>query len=86
MQGNINVIWSAISEIKGRKVCNGLVLAVMITNYGFTQLVYLSSIALFALCSAIVAKSQTIDLIIGMRILQGIGYVLVYIHIRFNTQ
>lgn len=55
MQGNINVIWSAISEIKGRK------------------LVYLSSIALFALCSAIVAKSQTIDLIIGMRILQGIG-------------
>ncbi|KAG1879247.1 vacuolar DHA amino acid exporter [Suillus subluteus] len=48
MQGNFPIIWSAISEIKGRK-------------------------ALFTLGSAIVAVSNTIGLMIGMRILQGAG-------------
>jgi len=55
VQGNFPVIWSAISEIKGRK------------------LVYLFSVALFTLGSAIVAVSRTIGLVIGMRILQGAG-------------
>lgn len=54
-QGNFPVIWSAISEIKGRKT------------------VYLFSIALFTLGSAIVAVSRTIGLVIGMRILQAVG-------------
>ncbi|KAG2101533.1 vacuolar DHA amino acid exporter [Suillus cothurnatus] len=55
IQGNFPVIWSAISEIKGRKT------------------VYLFSVALFTLGSAIVAVSRTIGLVIGMRILQGAG-------------
>ncbi|KAG1869008.1 MFS general substrate transporter [Suillus subalutaceus] len=55
MQGNCPIIWSAISEIKGRKM------------------VYLCSVALFTLGSAIVAVSNTIGLMIGMRILQGAG-------------
>lgn len=55
IQGNFPVIWSAISEIKGRKT------------------VYLFSIVLFTLGSAIVAVSRTIGLVIGMRILQGVG-------------
>ncbi|KAG1723841.1 vacuolar DHA amino acid exporter [Suillus paluster] len=55
IQGNFPIIWSAISEIKGRK------------------LVYLFSIALCTLGSAIVAVSRTIGLVIGMRIVQGAG-------------
>ncbi|KAJ8597215.1 vacuolar DHA amino acid exporter [Rhizopogon salebrosus TDB-379] len=54
-QGNVPLIWSAISEIKGRK------------------LVYLLSLALFTLGSAIVAVSRSIGLVIGMRIVQAAG-------------
>jgi hypothetical protein len=36
--------------------------------------VYLLSIALFVIGSAIVAVSRTIGLVIGMRIVQGAGY------------
>ncbi|KAG2351278.1 hypothetical protein BDR07DRAFT_1320497 [Suillus spraguei] len=54
-QGNFPIIWSAISEIKGRKF------------------VYLLSIALFIIGSAIVAVSKTIGLVIGMRIVQAAG-------------
>lgn len=55
VQGNCPIIWSAISEIKGRK------------------LVYLLSIALFIIGSAVVAVSRTIGLVIGMRIVQAAG-------------
>ncbi|KAG1859148.1 vacuolar DHA amino acid exporter [Suillus tomentosus] len=55
VQGNFPIIWSAIGEIKGRK------------------LVYLLSIALFIIGSAIVAVSRTIGLLIGMRIVQATG-------------
>ncbi|KAG2055451.1 MFS general substrate transporter [Suillus hirtellus] len=55
VQGNFPTIWSAISEIKGRK------------------LVYLLSIGLFIIGSAIVALSRTIGLMIGMRIVQAAG-------------
>ncbi|EIW74247.1 MFS general substrate transporter [Coniophora puteana RWD-64-598 SS2] len=55
VQGNVPLIWSALSEIKGRKP------------------VYLVSIAIFAVCSAIVAISRSIGLVIGMRVLQGAG-------------
>ncbi|KAH7915438.1 MFS general substrate transporter [Hygrophoropsis aurantiaca] len=55
VQGNFPVLWSAISEIKGRKI------------------VYLLSVSLFTLGSAIVAISKTIGLVIGMRIVQAAG-------------
>ncbi|KAG1865633.1 MFS general substrate transporter [Suillus tomentosus] len=55
IQGSFPMIWSAISEIKGRKT------------------VYLFSLVLFTLGSAIVAVSRTIGFVIGMRILQSIG-------------
>ncbi|KAG1748955.1 vacuolar DHA amino acid exporter [Suillus paluster] len=55
VQGVPGLIWSAISEIKGRKV------------------VYVSSVALFVVASAIVAVSKSIGLVIGMRGLQAAG-------------
>lgn len=55
VQGVPGLIWSAISEIKGRKF------------------VYVSSVALFVVASAIVAVSKTIGLVIGMRALQAAG-------------
>ncbi|KAI6046713.1 vacuolar DHA amino acid exporter [Pisolithus marmoratus] len=55
VQGNFPVLWSAVSEIKGRK------------------LVYLTSVLLFALGSAFVAVSNSMGLMIGMRVLQAIG-------------
>ncbi|OAX41598.1 vacuolar DHA amino acid exporter [Rhizopogon vinicolor AM-OR11-026] len=55
IQGVLPLLWSTISEIKGRKF------------------VYVSSMALFALASAIVALSKTIGLVIGMRGLQAAG-------------
>ncbi|KAG2115522.1 MFS general substrate transporter [Suillus clintonianus] len=54
-QGLPGLIWSAISEIKGRKF------------------VYISSVALFVVASAMVAVSKTIGLVIGMRGLQAAG-------------
>jgi multidrug resistance protein len=53
VQGNFPLVWSAVSEIKGRK------------------LVYLASITLFTVGSAIVAISNTIGLLIGMRVVQA---------------
>ncbi|KAF8136136.1 vacuolar DHA amino acid exporter [Boletus edulis] len=55
VQGLFPLVWSAISEIKGRKV------------------VYLSSMSLFVVGSAVVAASKTIGLVIGMRALQAVG-------------
>ncbi|KAG2348443.1 vacuolar DHA amino acid exporter [Suillus weaverae] len=55
VQGVPGLVWSAISEIKGRKF------------------VYVSSVALFVVASAIVAASKTIGLVIGMRALQAAG-------------
>ncbi|KAN0075301.1 Major facilitator superfamily domain containing protein [Tylopilus felleus] len=55
VQGLFPLVWSAISEIKGRKI------------------VYLSSMSLFVVGSAVVATSKTIGLVIGMRALQAIG-------------
>ncbi|KIJ69623.1 hypothetical protein HYDPIDRAFT_106262 [Hydnomerulius pinastri MD-312] len=55
IQGTFPLVWSAISEIKGRKP------------------VYLSSMALFLVGSAIVASAKSIGLVIGMRGLQAAG-------------
>lgn len=55
VQGIPGLMWSAISEIKGRKF------------------VYVLSVALFVVASAIVAVSKTIGLVIGMRALQAAG-------------
>ncbi|KAF8441022.1 major facilitator superfamily domain-containing protein [Boletus edulis BED1] len=55
IQGNFPLVWSAVSEIKGRKF------------------VYLISIMLFTVGSAIVAISKTIGLVIGMRVIQAAG-------------
>ncbi|KAG9318304.1 major facilitator superfamily domain-containing protein [Chiua virens] len=55
VQGLFPLVWSAISEVKGRKV------------------VYVSSMSLFIIGSAIVATSNSIGLFIGMRALQAVG-------------
>ncbi|EIW78222.1 vacuolar DHA amino acid exporter [Coniophora puteana RWD-64-598 SS2] len=54
-QGNFPLLWSVLSEIKGRK------------------LVYIASITIFTVASAIVAIARSIGLVIGMRVLQGAG-------------
>lgn len=46
-----------------------------------TQAVYLSSMSLFIVGSAVVATSRTIGLIIGMRALQAVGWVHVLVSI-----
>lgn len=55
VQGVPGLVWSAISEIKGRKF------------------VYVSSLTLFVVASAVVAASKTIGLVIGMRAVQAAG-------------
>ncbi|KAF8558302.1 MFS general substrate transporter [Imleria badia] len=55
VQGNFPLVWSAASEIKGRK------------------LVYVAATAIFVLASAIVANAQTINVLIGMRVVQAAG-------------
>lgn len=55
IQGNFPLLWSAASEIKGRKP------------------VYLVSSALFVVGSTVLALSQTIEVMTGMRALQAAG-------------
>ncbi|KAG2128725.1 vacuolar DHA amino acid exporter [Suillus clintonianus] len=55
VQGNFPLIWSAASEIRGRKP------------------VYLVASALFMAGSAALALSKTIEMMIGMRVLQAAG-------------
>lgn len=55
VQGNAPVIWSAISEIKGRKI------------------VYIVSMILFCVGSAICGAAKSMHVLIGMRIVQAAG-------------
>ncbi|KIK81700.1 hypothetical protein PAXRUDRAFT_807123 [Paxillus rubicundulus Ve08.2h10] len=55
VQGNFPLIWSAASEIKGRKP------------------VYVAAFTIFVLAGAILANAQTIQVLIGMRVLQAAG-------------
>ncbi|CAE6434345.1 unnamed protein product [Rhizoctonia solani] len=55
VQGNAPIIWSAISEFKGRKI------------------VYIVSMALFCVGSAICGAAKSMNVLIGMRIVQAAG-------------
>ncbi|KAG8732049.1 hypothetical protein FRC10_001270 [Ceratobasidium sp. 414] len=55
VQGNAPLVWSAISEIKGRKI------------------VYIVSMALFCVGSAVSGAARDMNVLIGMRILQAAG-------------
>ncbi|KAJ1303442.1 hypothetical protein OPQ81_011632 [Rhizoctonia solani] len=55
VQGNAPIIWSAISEFKGRKI------------------VYIVSMVLFCIGSAICGAAKDMNVLIGMRILQAAG-------------
>ncbi|QRV92414.1 major facilitator superfamily transporter [Ceratobasidium sp. AG-Ba] len=55
VQGNAPLVWSAISEIKGRKI------------------VYIVSMVLFCVGSAVSGASRKMNVLIGMRILQAAG-------------
>ncbi|KAG8726887.1 hypothetical protein FRC11_014290 [Ceratobasidium sp. 423] len=55
VQGNAPIIWSAISEFKGRKI------------------VYIISMALFCVGSAICGAAKDMNVLIGMRIVQAAG-------------
>ncbi|GAB1520834.1 hypothetical protein RhiTH_003922 [Rhizoctonia solani] len=55
VQGNAPIIWSAVSEIKGRKI------------------VYIVSMVLFCIGSAICGAAKDMKVLIGMRIVQAAG-------------
>ncbi|KAF9236462.1 major facilitator superfamily domain-containing protein [Melanogaster broomeanus] len=55
VQGNFPLVWSAASEIKGRKF------------------VYVAAFIIFLPACNVLAKAQTINVLIGMRALQAIG-------------
>ncbi|KAG9097921.1 hypothetical protein FRC06_007010 [Ceratobasidium sp. 370] len=55
VQGNAPLVWSAISEIKGRKI------------------VYIVSMTLFCVGSAVSGAARDMNVLIGMRILQAAG-------------
>ncbi|KIJ62702.1 hypothetical protein HYDPIDRAFT_41833 [Hydnomerulius pinastri MD-312] len=55
VQGNFPLVWSAASEIKGRKP------------------VYVVASTIFVLACAILANAETINVLIGMRVLQAAG-------------
>lgn len=78
LQGNAPLIWSAISEIKGRKVAVHTIRTLRtLIRVWLGQTVYLVSISIFTIGSIIVATAKTIGLVIGFRIIQGAGYVLI---------
>ena len=78
VQGNAPLIWSAISEIKGRKVrtFNQSISKQLIQCSFYFKMVYFASIAIFIAGSIAVASSRTIEMVIGFRCLQAIGYYL----------
>ncbi|KAG8214705.1 hypothetical protein J3R82DRAFT_9790 [Butyriboletus roseoflavus] len=71
VQGTFPLAWSAASEIKGRKVrypskwfSSGL---------RIEQLVYIAATTIFVLACAILANARTINVLIGMRVVQAAG-------------
>lgn len=81
VQGLFPLVWSAISEIKGRKVCPSCTMPIVVLKCHVIQVVYLSSMSLFVVGSAVVATSKTIGLVIGMRALQAMGWVHILVSI-----
>lgn len=74
LQGVVPLIWSAVSEIKGRKAS----LQMEETQYvkltiNMLQLVYISSVGLTALGCIGTALSPNIDLVVFFRCIQGAG-------------
>ncbi|KAF5362918.1 hypothetical protein D9758_007097 [Tetrapyrgos nigripes] len=74
-QGLVPLLWSAISEVKGRKVLVFLCSVRDIADkpYFYLKIVYLISLAIFTVASIIVATSRTIGMVIGFRCLQAAG-------------
>lgn len=71
VQGIFPLVWSAASEIKGRKVrysCEWLS-----PGSRMEQLVYIAATTIFVLACAILANARTIYVLIGMRVLQAAG-------------
>jgi MFS family permease len=76
VQGLFPLVWSAVSEIKGRKVRSQCVKQANASlRFRTIQVVYLLSMLLFTVGSAVVATSTSIGLVIGMRALQAAGWV-----------
>ena len=74
IQGNVPLLWSAMSEIKGRKVRSRCSIHIRGDTQILSQLVYLLATTLFTLGSVIVALSKNIGLVIAMRVIQAFGY------------
>jgi MFS family permease len=71
VQGNFPLIWSAASEIKGRKVRRFGLRTLFLAQC--LQPVYVAAFTIFVLAGAILANAQTIQVLIGMRVLQAAG-------------
>lgn len=76
IQGNFPLLWSATSEIIGRKVGLGVPFLICSMKRGshLSQPVYLLASAIFVVGSAALALSKSIEVMIGMRALQAAGW------------
>ncbi|KAG6377212.1 major facilitator superfamily domain-containing protein [Boletus reticuloceps] len=62
VQGNLPLVWSVASEIKGRKVCDP---GRWLSSCSREQLVYVAATTIFVLASILVANARTIGVLIS---------------------
>jgi MFS family permease len=78
VQGSVSLLWTAISEIKGRKVGIYFIRHVFAYREAFWmcclfKLVYVISLATAMVGSIVAAKAKSIGMLLGMRVIQAIG-------------
>jgi len=78
IQGSVPLLWTAISEIKGRKVRIYFIRHLFayweaFWTYCLFKLVYVVSLAIGMVGYIVAAKARSIDVLIGMRAIQAIG-------------
>lgn len=81
MQGGFPVIWSAVSEIVGRKVCTfQRYEGTLLIRCSCTQKVYICSLTLCMVGCIVAGVADSIGLLTGMRCVQGAGSVIPVIY------
>ena len=77
VQGGVPLLWTAISEIKGRKVGIYFIRHLFAYREAFwmccLKLVYVMSFAIAMVGCIVAAEAKSIGVLIGMRVIQAIG-------------
>jgi MFS family permease len=80
VQGGVPLLWTAISEIKGRKV--GIMIYFIRHLFAYREafwtcrlfkLVYIVSLVIAIVGNIVAAEAKSIGVLIGMRVIQAIG-------------